>query len=251
MFDHLCPTPSLAREKGDSFYFTGKPCIKGHVVPRRTVNASCVECQRLKARERAQLAHVKAMNKANKQKPEYKRKQAECARSRNKTDKRAVPQPFSIPAEVTGDERKRLYAEEYYKANSSFLKAKAKAYCERPDRVVAIREYKRKWQLEKSRTPKGKAASFMRKCLIRCLHNKRDSTEKILGYRKKDLVDWIESQFLPGMTWANHGEWHIDHIVPISAFLDAGRTDVREINALSNLQPLWARDNLSKGCKVI
>ncbi len=47
------------------------------------------------------------------------------------------------------------------------------------------------------------------------------------------------------MTWENHGEWHIDHIIPISW----GKTEseVIELNHYTNFQPLWAKDNLSKG----
>jgi len=53
------------------------------------------------------------------------------------------------------------------------------------------------------------------------------------------------------MTWENHGKgpdkWHIDHIRPVSDFeLNAS---VAEINALSNLRPLWERENLSLGGK--
>ena len=68
---------------------------------------------------------------------------------------------------------------------------------------------------------------------------------------KKDqrLIDHLESQFKDGMSWENRSEWHIDHIKPIKAFLDEGVTDVSEMNDIKNLQPLWAKDNLSKGAK--
>jgi hypothetical protein len=49
------------------------------------------------------------------------------------------------------------------------------------------------------------------------------------------------------MSWSNYGRWHIDHKKPISKFKDGSNISV--INALSNLQPLWAKDNLSKGNK--
>ena len=77
----------------------------------------------------------------------------------------------------------------------------------------------------------------------------------ILGYTKEDLIKHIESKFLSGMTWKNHGlgrgkeKWHIDHIKPIKAFLDEGITDPKIICALDNLQPLWAVDNIRKGSK--
>ena len=49
------------------------------------------------------------------------------------------------------------------------------------------------------------------------------------------------------MTWENRGDWHIDHIKPMSLLIKEGVTCLRIINALSNLTPLWAHDNRSKG----
>ena len=72
-------------------------------------------------------------------------------------------------------------------------------------------------------------------------------THKILGYSAKKLQRHLESKFLPGMSWENRNEWHIDHIKPMSTFIAEGVTDPAIINALDNLQPLWAKDNQAKG----
>ena len=66
-----------------------------------------------------------------------------------------------------------------------------------------------------------------------------------LGYSAMVLKNHLESMFTDGMTWGNHGEWHIDHIIPVSKFSKETKPSV--VNSLSNLQPLWAFDNLSKG----
>ena len=73
------------------------------------------------------------------------------------------------------------------------------------------------------------------------------------------LVDWsveelrqhLEKQFTRGMNWENMGEWHIDHIVPVSSFNITEPDDpaIKVAWALSNLRPLWATDNLRKGAK--
>ena len=47
------------------------------------------------------------------------------------------------------------------------------------------------------------------------------------------------------MSWDNHGKWHIDHIKPVSKFDKNTLPSI--VNALSNLQPLWAIDNIQKG----
>jgi hypothetical protein len=72
--------------------------------------------------------------------------------------------------------------------------------------------------------------------------------ETAVGYTLRDLMQHIERQFLPGMSWENHGSWHIDHIRPVSAFefSSVEETSFRECWALSNLRPLWAEENVSK-----
>lgn len=76
---------------------------------------------------------------------------------------------------------------------------------------------------------------------------KDDTTMKLIGCNLKDLKIYLENKFQKGMTWDNYGEWHIDHKKPISKFNK--NTKLSTVNSLSNLQPLWAKDNLSKGNK--
>lgn len=72
--------------------------------------------------------------------------------------------------------------------------------------------------------------------------------EQLVGYTLAELKAHIERQFLRGMTWDNYGEWHVDHIVPISAFhwRSPDDDDFRPCWALANLRPTWALDNLRK-----
>jgi len=62
-----------------------------------------------------------------------------------------------------------------------------------------------------------------------------------------ELKRHIESKFSKGMSWANYGEWHIDHIVPVAAFDLSNPAHRRAVNHFTNLQPLWAKQNLAKG----
>lgn len=70
----------------------------------------------------------------------------------------------------------------------------------------------------------------------------------MLGYSRDELMQHLERQFLRGMTWDNYGEWHIDHIVPLSSFsiTDSRSPELAAAWALTNLRPLWARDNILK-----
>lgn len=76
---------------------------------------------------------------------------------------------------------------------------------------------------------------------------KRGRCFDLLGYTPQDLREHLERQFLPGMSWANRGEWEIDHITPISTA--QSEADVLRLNQLSNLRPLWAVDNNRKNSR--
>lgn len=79
------------------------------------------------------------------------------------------------------------------------------------------------------------------------------TTFEILGYSREELITHLERQFTKGMTWDNYGEWHVDHIVPVSSFKikDASDPEVRACWCLSNLRPIWATENLRKNAKRI
>lgn len=78
----------------------------------------------------------------------------------------------------------------------------------------------------------------LKNTLKRLGQNKEGHTIEVLGYSALELKQHIEALFTDGMTWDNWGEWHIDHIKPVSKFNP--ETPINEVNALSNLQPLWA-----------
>jgi hypothetical protein len=70
-----------------------------------------------------------------------------------------------------------------------------------------------------------------------------------LGYSVSEFVKHIERQFEKGMGWQNMGDWKIDHIIPISTAKTV--EDVIFLNQLSNLRPLWAKENNAKKNKLL
>ena len=76
--------------------------------------------------------------------------------------------------------------------------------------------------------------------------------EEFVNFTLADLRHRLESLFVPGMSWSNIGQWHIDHIRPRASFSFNGPNDpdFKECWKLDNLQPLWARDNMVKGAKM-
>lgn len=77
------------------------------------------------------------------------------------------------------------------------------------------------------------------------------SWEFLVGYTIEQLKTHLENQFTDGMEWENYGKWHVDHIRPVSSFYFKSATDQDFLDcwSLSNLQPLWALDNIRKGNK--
>lgn len=78
-------------------------------------------------------------------------------------------------------------------------------------------------------------------------YKKTSQARVIIGCDWDELAKHIESKFCEGMNWTNRGQWHIDHIVPLASAKTAD--DVFRLNHYTNLQPLWALDNLQKGAR--
>jgi len=78
--------------------------------------------------------------------------------------------------------------------------------------------------------------------------SKTTKISEYLGCTLEELKLHIESQFTDGMNWDNYGEWHIDHIIPLS--LAKTEEEVYKLNHYTNLQPLWANDNIKKSNKL-
>ena len=81
--------------------------------------------------------------------------------------------------------------------------------------------------------------------------NKNNTTNELLGCSISFLKTYMSEKFKDGMTWDNHGEWHIDHIKPCASFHLLDDEEQKKCFHYTNLQPLWASENLSKGCRYI
>ena len=122
----------------------------------------------------------------------------------------------------------------------------------REEMLPYFREYyKKKWKSD----PQHRLSRLASHAIRQSLHENKSGRhwEELVGYTLADLTQYLESQFLPGMTWQNmrHDGWTIDHIKPIKAhsFFSPDDPEFKECFALSNLRPMWAKDNYSKGAK--
>lgn len=137
-------------------------------------------------------------------------------------------------------------------------------YCKKCQRAALSEsraKHGKKWRKSRSEVvysnPRARlhyrALGLVRKSLDRIGLRKRNfSVTKgfwsSVDYCRNQLADHLEKQFLAGMGWHNMREWHIDHIVPVSSFSFKSIEDdeFKACWALSNLRPLWAKDNLLK-----
>ena len=78
---------------------------------------------------------------------------------------------------------------------------------------------------------------------------KNNKTFDIVGCTPEFLKEHLETQFKNGMSWENRSEWHIDHIIPLSSAKT--EEEVYQLCHYTNLQPLWAEDNLRKSNKIL
>jgi hypothetical protein len=136
-------------------------------------------------------------------------------------------------------EKSRLVTEEWRK--------------EHPERV---REIMRKSSKKRRMDVRNKLSNIVGRNIRRSLLCSKAGRhwETLVGYTVDQLKKHLEKKFKDGMTWGNHCKygWHIDHIIPISAFNFSTPEDIdfKKCWALSNLQPLWAKDNLIKHNKL-
>lgn len=79
---------------------------------------------------------------------------------------------------------------------------------------------------------------------------KTGSATKNLGCTMTEFKAHLEKQFTEGMNWDNYGQWHIDHIKPLSAFDLTNLSELAEACHFTNMQPLWAAENISKNDKL-
>lgn len=220
-----------AKDLGLKRYFTGEPCKNGHVDERHVASYCCCTCGRDKVRE--------ASRKRYAEDPEYKAMITEKNRAQAKTEA------------YRARNRNRTTTDKYREYRVAYLSQDH------------MREKKRAYDKSRQQTHAYKAArrdryqsdiQYKVACLIRA--RLRQSIQKAKAAKLSSvsdvdiekLIQRIEFNFKPGMSWENHGQWHIDHIKPVAAFSYQGR-DIGEANNLCNLRPEWKSDNMLKSSK--
>ncbi len=96
--------------------------------------------------------------------------------------------------------------------------------------------------------PNFKIASALRNRLFKAVRGRHKSGSAVrdMGCTIDKFRLYIESKFSDGMSWGNHGAWHLDHIIPLASFDLTDEKQFLKACHYSNIQPLWARENLLK-----
>ena len=114
------------------------------------------------------------------------------------------------------------------------------------------KEYRKQYQNNKKKIDiQYKIKCNLRSRIYKVIKNqqKTGSAVKDLGCTIITFKKYIEAKFKDGMTWDNYGEWHLDHILPLSCFNLEDRKQFLIACNYTNYQPLWAKDNLIKSDK--
>jgi hypothetical protein len=233
---------ATAKLLGLKRYFTGEPCIYGHVSERRTHNGVCIACEALpKNRQRAIVNANNAKDRNRKKDHEgFKSYQARLARERRAVLKIENPEMIKARDARTWAQRDKEASQEYMRKW-------------RADNADHIREADREHQKrERAENINAHLSQNLRNRLNRAIkrNSAAGSAVRDLGCSIEQLKIHLEAQFAPGMSWDNWGEWHIDHIKPLSAFDLTDRAQFLAACNYSNLQPLWEAENLRKSNKV-
>jgi hypothetical protein len=123
------------------------------------------------------------------------------------------------------------------------------------NRYILNENHKKYEKERKIKDPNFKLIKTLRSRLLSAINRKNSkklgTTIELTGCSIQELKTHLESKFKEGMTWQNHGKWHIDHIRPCSSFNLTDKIEQQKCFHYTNLQPLWANENLSKGNRYI
>ena len=149
-------------------------------------------------------------------------------------------------------QNKLKYSKLYYEKNKVLLLEKSKKYA--INNYKKVLDYQKKYKQDKyHKDPifkiricvRARVNNFLKEKNIK----KNNKTFEIVGCSPQSLKEHLEKLFVDGMTWDNQGKWHIDHKIPLASAKT--EEELYKLCHYTNLQPLWAEDNMKKGSKKL
>jgi hypothetical protein len=202
-------TRQQALAQGLTHYFTGKACKRGHHSVRYAKTGNCCECT-------ITIFNKRPYNPTEEQQERYRQRNRDYARARR--------------LQMTAEEKK----------------------AQTKQRKTYINQYINE---RRESDPSFKLRMNLRHrvwCALKSAEaTKNGGTMDLTGCTVEELRHHLEAQFADGMSWENYGRngWHVDHIRPCASFDLTDPEQQRQCFHYTNLQPLWAADNIRKGDK--
>ena len=144
----------------------------------------------------------------------------------------------------------------FYKEDKTLISNRVKLYREsNPEKYKSTKKKYKPKQRTRQKERRKNDPNFRLRCnlatrLSNIVNQKSAHTMELVGCTLEQLKEHLQNKFEEGMTWENYGKWHIDHIKPCASFDLTSPVEQRTCFNWVNLQPLWAKDNLSKGDKL-
>ena len=213
------------------------------VCTRCKVEKSCSEFSRDRAKKDGLSCQCKECNKKyNQANADWRREYAKKWHQENAERKREYMKKWH--------EENAEKVKKYRQENAESLSEKKKKY--QQENADKIKVYRKKYDKNRRNSDplfrmiynlRRRLSSYCRAIKVK----KSTRTKEMLGIDLAGFKSHIESKFQEGMTWENYGQWHVDHIKPLS--LATTEQEIIELNHYTNLQPLWAAENLKKSNK--
>ncbi len=224
--------------------------------------------ERDRARYRADPEKFRAVKRAEyRENPEKFLARGRKFREENPELVRAQERKRARSSYAENPEKAAAYQKGYRAGRRALFRARNRAYrAENREKILekqraryreAPEKFLQKQRARYSQDPAFRLVYCVRRRISNAIRECRAGTRKagtsikLLGCSFAELKAHVEQQFLPGMSWENHNKtgWHLDHKRPCASFDLTQPEQQRQCFHYTNLQPLWAEDNLAKGDK--
>ena len=214
-------TKEDAKQKKLKKYFTGIPCKYGHINERLVKSGDCVDCANQRQRKYYEEGRYQSKREIYLKSDSYKKSRQKTLKKYNTSERGKIIRNINAAKfrqTTKYKERRKSYESEKRKSDVNF-------------------------RLRKN------LRGIIHQYIKRTKGVKANNTIKLTGCSLNQLRDHLQKKFKEGMNWENYGDWHIDHIKPASLFDLTKENEQKEAFHYSNLQPLWARENIIKSDK--
>ena len=236
-----------ALKKGLRYYFTGKECGRGHIAERFVSTRTCKICSNINLKNNRKQNPERTKLQKKKDGRKYYQKNKEIINEKNKL--------YYLKNLRKIKTYNKNYHKSYYQKNKEIINERNKIYVLNNKEKVNKRhnKYRRKKRIKDINF---RVADNLRRRINQSLRNFKNekslNSKKLVGCSIEDLRFHLQKNWLPGMSWENYGYygWHIDHIIPCSKFDLSKLEEQKKCFHFTNLQPLWALDNIKKSNKL-